>query len=99
MLLVRFKETKQGNKYIIVFNDYLTRWPEAFAVPTIDAPVIADLFVKEIMGNHGAPRVLLSEIEAQNFFLNSCLKFFVSSTMRKYIQLPSILSVMASQNE
>ena len=56
-----FKETKQGNKYIIVFNDYLTRWPEAFSVPTIDAPVIADLFVKEIMGRHGAPRVLLSD--------------------------------------
>ena len=58
MLLVRFKETKQGNKYIIVFNDYLTRWPEAFAVPTIDAPLIADLFVKEIMGRHGAPRAV-----------------------------------------
>lgn len=58
--------SKSGNRYLVVFSDYLTRWPEAFAVPTIDAPVIAKLFVNEILGRHGAPRTLLSD-RGQNF--------------------------------
>lgn len=36
-----FPVSKSGNQYI-VFSDYLTNWPEAFAVPTIDAYVIAN---------------------------------------------------------
>ena len=61
-----FPPSKSGNRYLVVFSDYLTRWPEAFAVPTIDAPVIARLFVDEIIGRHGAPRTLLSD-RGQNF--------------------------------
>lgn len=56
-----FPVTKSGNRYLIVFTDFLTKWPECFAVPTIDAPVVADLFVNEIIGSHGAPRKLLSD--------------------------------------
>ena len=56
-----FPVTKSGNRYLIVFTDYLAKWPECFAVPTIDAPVVADLFVNEIIGRHGAPRKLLSD--------------------------------------
>ena len=56
-----FPVTKSNNRYIIVITDFLTRWPEAFAVPTIDAPVIADLLMNEIIARHGAPRVLLSD--------------------------------------
>ena len=55
-----------------MFSDYLTKWPEAFAVPTIDAHVIAKLFVHEIIGRHGAPRTLLSD-RGQNF-LSKLLK-------------------------
>ena len=58
--------SKSGNRYLVVFSDYLTRWPEAFAVPSIDAPVIAKLFVNEIIGRHGSPRTLLSD-KGQNF--------------------------------
>ena len=64
--------SKSGNRYIVVFSDYLTKWPEAFAVPTIDAVVIAKLFVHEIIGRHGAPRTLLSD-RGQNF-LSKLLK-------------------------
>ena len=56
-----FPDTKSGNRYLIVFTDYLTKWPECFAVPTIDAPIVADLFVNEIIGRPGAPRKLLSD--------------------------------------
>ena len=64
--------TKRGNRYLIVFSDYLTKWPEAFPVPTIDATLIAKLFVNEIIGRHGALRTLLSD-RGQNF-LSKLLK-------------------------
>ena len=56
-----FPVSDSGNRYIVVFSDYLTRYPEAFAVPTIDAPTIADLLVNQILPRHGAPRTLLSD--------------------------------------
>ena len=55
-----FPPSRSGNRYL-VFSDYLTRWPEAFAVPCIKAPVIANLFINQIMARHGAPRTLLSD--------------------------------------
>lgn len=56
-----FPVSDSGNRYIVVFSDYLTRYPEAFAVPSIDAPTIADLLVNEILPRHRAPHTLLSE--------------------------------------
>ena len=53
--------TNDGNRYIIVFSDYYTRWPEAFALPSIEAPRIAQLLVDEIVARHSAPRTLLSD--------------------------------------
>ena len=42
-----FTTSTKGNKYIVVFTDYLTKWPEAFAVPEHTAEVCADLLVQE----------------------------------------------------
>ena len=53
--------TTSGNRYIVVFTDYFTRWPQAFAVPTIDAQQIAKLLLDNIIARHSAPRVLLSD--------------------------------------
>ena len=56
-----FKPSNRQNRYIVVFSDYLTRWCEAFPVPSVEANVIARLLVDEIIARHGAPRVLLSD--------------------------------------
>ena len=56
-----FKPSNRQNRYILVFSDYLTRWCEAFPVPSIEANMIARLLVDEIIARHGAPRVLLSD--------------------------------------
>ena len=53
--------TQSGNKYIVVFSDYLTKWPEAYAVRNADASTISKLLVNEILPRHGAPDVLLSD--------------------------------------
>ena len=50
-----------GNRYAVVFSDYLTKWPEAFAVPDVKAPTIARLLINEVMFRHSSPRTLLSD--------------------------------------
>ena len=45
-----------GNKYAIVFMDYLTKWPEA---EDQTAPTIAKLLVEGIVSQHGVPTNLL----------------------------------------
>ena len=42
-----FPSSKAGDRYLMVFSDYLTCWPKAFAVPSIEASVIAQLFVNK----------------------------------------------------
>ena len=41
--------------------DYLTIWPEVFAVPDQAANTIADLLVEEIVSIHGVPSKVLSD--------------------------------------
>jgi hypothetical protein len=65
-------ETKSGNKYILVFTDYLSRWVEVFPMRRMDAKTIAKLFVDEIVCRHSAPSTLLSDQGAQ--FTSSLLK-------------------------
>ena len=55
-----------GNRYVVVFTDSLTKWPEAFAIKSAGADVIAQLFVEEVVSRHGAPRTLLSD-RGKNF--------------------------------
>ncbi len=56
-----FPTSYLGNKNILVFTDYHTKWVEAF--PTADqlAVTVAQLFVNNIICRHGCPRMLLSD--------------------------------------
>ena len=58
--------TSSGNKYILVFVDYTTRWPEAFATKDMKASTVAEIFIREILCRHGAPVQLLSD-QGQDF--------------------------------
>ena len=44
-----FPESTKGNKYLIVFTDHFTKWPEAFATPNQESLTIAKLLVEEIL--------------------------------------------------
>ena len=53
--------TRNGNRYVVVFADYLTKWIEAFPVPDQTAETIAKLLVEKIICVHGVPEQLLSD--------------------------------------
>ena len=50
-----------GNRYVVCFLDYLTKWVEAFAMPDQRAETIARLFVENVVCRHGVPEQLLSD--------------------------------------
>ena len=68
--VLQLPRSLEGNQYAIVFVDYLTKWPEVFAVPDQTADTIARLLVEEIVSRHGVPERLLSD-RGPNFL--SCL--------------------------
>ncbi|GJX86726.1 reverse transcriptase domain-containing protein [Tanacetum coccineum] len=49
-----------GNKYILVAVDYLSKWVEAKALPTIDARVVVK-FLKSLFAQFGTPRAIISD--------------------------------------
>src|SRR5260363_345389 len=53
--------TAQENKYIIVAMDYMTKYPEAKAVPNATAQQTADFIYKDIICRHGCSNFILSD--------------------------------------
>ena len=44
--VLQLPRTKRGNRYAVVFMDYLTKWPEVYATADQTAPTIARLLVE-----------------------------------------------------
>ena len=53
--------TTRGNRYVIVFQDFLTKWPLVFAAPDQKAIRIARLVAEELFPMFGVPDALLSD--------------------------------------
>ena len=49
-----------GNKYILVAIDYVSKWVEAQALPTNDARVVVK-FLKKLFSRFGTPRAIISD--------------------------------------
>ena len=56
-----FPQTKNGNKYICVFTDTFSKWPEASPLKDISAPTIARTIYNDIICRHGCPSILQSD--------------------------------------
>jgi len=53
--------TLRGNRYVVVFVEYLTKWVEAYAVEDQTSETIARLLIDNVVCRHGAPTQLLSD--------------------------------------
>ena len=56
-----FVKSNQGNKYIIVFTDYLTRYAMAFPLETTDSVTVVNVLVDKVIFRFGAMNQLLSD--------------------------------------
>jgi len=54
-------ETKAGNQYILVVNDYATRYCLAFPTKKASAKSVANILVKRVFLEHGPPGIILSD--------------------------------------
>ena len=53
--------TPRLNKYILVITDYLTKWPEAIALPDQSATTVAGAYVNHVICRHGSPEALITD--------------------------------------
>ena len=51
--VIQFPASFDGNQYAVVFVDYLTKWPEVFAIPDQTALTIARALVEGVVSRHG----------------------------------------------
>ena len=61
-----FPVTESGNRYVVVFIERLTAWPEAFSVPSTEAHIIAELLLQEVIFRFGVPRCFITD-QGSNF--------------------------------
>ncbi|CAM8957907.1 unnamed protein product [Rhodiola kirilowii] len=53
--------SSQGNLFILVAVDYVSKWVEAIASPSCDAKVVIKMFKKIIFPRFGVPRAVISD--------------------------------------
>ncbi|KAG6623872.1 Integrase, catalytic core protein [Phytophthora cinnamomi] len=74
--------TARGNKYILVFADYFTRWVEAFPVETLDTITFVNIMIDEVLSRHGVPERLLSD-RGSNFISELAKSFYETLGIKK----------------
>ena len=52
---------EQDNKYLIVFQDYFSKWPMVFSMPDQEISRIAELLTKKIIPFIGVPEAILTD--------------------------------------
>ena len=53
--------TVNGNRYVVTFIDYLTKWVESFACEDQTSETLAKLLVDHVICRHGIPECLVSD--------------------------------------
>ena len=59
--ILEMPKTLRGNRYIVVFMEYLTKRVEAYAVEDRTSETIARLLIDNVVRRHGVPTQLLSD--------------------------------------
>lgn len=53
--------TENGNKHVLVFQDFLTKWPMVYPIPNQQTVHVVRLFAEQIVPMFGVPEALLSD--------------------------------------
>lgn len=59
--IVELPLTEARNKYVLVFQDYLTKWHMVYPMPNKKFEKTAKIIVQELLLNFGVPEALLSD--------------------------------------
>lgn len=59
-------KTKSGNEYILIAQDYFTKWVEAFPLPNQQATTVGEVLVNQFFCRFGVPMELHSDL-GKNF--------------------------------
>ncbi|CAI5674954.1 unnamed protein product [Oreochromis niloticus] len=82
-LMGPLNETERHNRFILVVQDYFSKWVEAYPVPDEQAPTVAEKVVAEWVCRYGAPQSLHSD-QGTNFesavFQGMCELFGIKKT-------------------
>ncbi|GFW54762.1 retrovirus-related Pol polyprotein from transposon 412 [Trichonephila clavipes] len=75
-------ESKDGKRWILIIEDFTTKWVELFALPNATAKECAITFIEEVLLRYGIPRRLISDNGTQ--FVSAKLPFirFALNTAR-----------------
>lgn len=84
--------SRDGNRYLLTFVDYLTRYCEAIPIPYQSADIVAKEFVLKIITRHGVPKRLLTD-QGRNF-VSSLFTSVCSLLGIKKLQTTTTLNVM-----
>ena len=80
--ILEMPQTSNGNRCLVVFVEYLTKWVEAFPTQDQTSETIAKLLVDHIICRYGVPRKLLSDRGAN--LLSDLMQYICQITgMRK----------------
>ena len=85
-ILTELPETESGNKHIILFTDYYTKWVEAFAIPDRTATTVAVKLIQGILCRHGAPEKIISDRDSS----------FISDVFREITEMLNIKQSMTT---
>ena len=75
-LVTECEISTSGNKHILIINDNLTGWPEAFPIPDKSADTIVYTFINHYLPVHMCPRYILldNETEFKNQLMDQVLQ-------------------------
>ena len=59
--IMELPKTSKGNQYVLVFQDFLSKWPFVFPTKDQKATTLAKLLVEEVVPLIGVPEALLSD--------------------------------------
>ena len=54
-------KTRSGNRYVVIFQDFLLKWSMVFPVADQKASTLVKLLVEEVVPLMGVPEALLSD--------------------------------------